>query len=84
MKQMKVYTVYWEDGTNVYKSTVPAWSKKEVERYIAGNGDIVKITESELQDIDCNYLANTLCQAGWGEMEIDVIIRTLQMCGLER
>lgn len=84
MKRFKVYTVYWEDGTNVYKSTIPAQSKKDIEDYVKGNGDIVKIKDSDLQDIDCNFLANTLIQNGWGEAEVDVITRTLEMCGLAR
>ena len=84
MKKLTVYNVYLEDSSNVYRVTVPAENKKAAEKYVEGNGDIVTTREAELQDIDLNYLANYLTAGGWGQMEIDVITRALQYCGLER
>ena len=84
MKKLTVYTVYTEDRDNMYKMTVPAESKKAAIDYVSGNGDLVAIKESSLQDIDLNCLAQTLMDAHWGRQEIDVITRALQFCGLER
>ena len=84
MKKLHVYTVYLEDGNNCFKVTVPAESEKEARNFVSGNGDIITVKDSPLQDIDCNYLADTLRRGGWGQMEIDVITRALFKCGLER
>lgn len=86
MKSLKVFDVYMEDGANVYKTTVPAESKKAAERYIESEygAEIVTTKDSPLQDIDINYLAETLNRNGWGKMEIEVITRTLILAGLER
>ncbi len=86
MKGVKVFDVYMEDGTNIYKTTVPAESKKAAERYIESEygAEIVATKDSPLQDIDINYLSETLSRNGWGKMEIEVITRTLVLAGLER
>lgn len=84
MKKLNVYTVYVDDGHDALKITVPAENKKDAERYIAGTGEVIAVKDSELQDIDLGYLADSLRRTGWGQMEIDVITRTLQRVGLER
>jgi len=84
MKKMTVYSVYMDDSYDTYKVTVPAESKKAAMKYVEGNGEVVAIKESELQDIDIECLATTLRNNGWGQMEVDVITRTLIQCGLER
>ena len=84
MKKLTVYNVYTEDRDNVYKMTIPAEDKKAALKYVEGNGDLVAIKEAELQDIDIDYLARYLKSGGYGQAEIDVITRTLQICGLER
>lgn len=84
MKNMNVYDMYMDDGHNTFKVTVPAFSKKDAKEYVQGNGEVVAIKPSELQDIDLNCLADTLKRSGWGQQEIDVITRALAQIGLER
>ena len=84
MKNMNVYDLYMDDGHNTFKVTVPAFSKKDAKEYVQGNGEVVAIKPSELQDIDLNCLADTLKRSGWGQQEIDVITRALAQIGEER
>lgn len=81
---MNVYDLHMDDGHNTFKVTVPAFSKKDAKEYVQGNGEVVAIKPSELQDIDLNCLANTLKRSEWGQQEIDVITRALAQIGLER
>ena len=84
MKKMNIYDMYMDDGHNTFKVTVPAFSKRDAKEYVQGNGEVVAIKPSELQDIDLNCLADTLKRSGWGQQEIDVITRALAQIGLER
>ena len=84
MKKFRIYSVYLDDGHDTMKITVPAESKAAAKRFVEGNGEIVAIKDSELQDINLGCLADTLARNGWGQMEIDVITRTLMMVGLDR
>lgn len=84
MKKMNIYDMYMDDGHNMFKVTVPAFSKKDAKEYVEGNGEVVAIKPSELQDIDLNCLADTLKRSGWGQQEVDVITRALAQIGLER
>lgn len=76
--------IYMDDGHSTFKVTVPAFSKKDAKEYVQGNGDVVAVKPSELQDIDLNCLADTLKRSGWGQQEIDIIVRALAQIGLER
>ena len=84
MKKMNIYDLYMDDGYSTFKVTVPATSVKSAKEYVQGNGDVVAVKSSELQDIDLNCLADTLKRAQWGQQEIDVITRALAQCGLAR
>lgn len=85
MKTFKVYDVYMDDGRDVFKVVIPAESKQAATKAVAGNGEVVKIRENTtVQNIDCNFLADTLRKDGWGDTEIQVITRTLAAVGLER
>lgn len=84
MKKMNIYNLYMDDGHSTFKVTVPAFSKKDAKEYVQGNGDVVAVKPSELQDIDLNCLADTLKRAQWGQQEIDAIVRALAQCGLAR
>lgn len=84
MRRMNVYDLYMDDRHSTFKVTVPAFSKKDAKEYVQGNGDVVAVKPSELQDIDLNCLADTLKRSGWGQQEIDVITRALAQIGLER
>lgn len=83
MKKMHVYTVYMDDG-DAFKVTIPAVSEAAAKEYVAGNGDVIAIKDAPIQDIDTVCLADTLRRGGWGQMEIDVITRTLAAVGLDR
>ena len=84
MRRMNVYDLYMDDGHSTFNVTVPAFSKKDAKEYVQGNGDVVAVKPSELQDIDLNCLADTLKRSGWGQQEIDIIVRALAQIGLER
>ena len=83
MKKLHVYTVYMDDG-DAFKVTILAESEAAAKEYVAGNGDVIAVKDAPLQDIDTRCLADTLRRSGWGQMEIDVITRTLAAVGLER
>ena len=78
MKKLNVYSVYLDDGKDVFRVTVPAASKKDAAEYVRGNGDVVAIKPADLQGIDLDALADTLKRAQWGQMEIDIITRALE------
>ncbi len=84
MKKLSVYDVYLECGQDVYKVTVPAENAKDAERYCEGNGDVIATKKASLQDIDLDFLEKVLRSARYGQAEIDVILRTLIRCGLDR
>lgn len=85
MKKFTVYNVYLDDGDNVYKIVVPAENEEEAVKYCQGNEEIVAVKKNDLDySIDTAALADYLRRGGWGKTEIDIITRTLEMCGLER
>ena len=84
MKKLHVYDVYLDDGRDVFKVTIPAENRAAAEKYTAGNGEVVAVRDCPLQDINLDFLADTLRKDGWGRMEIDVITRALDACGLCR
>lgn len=85
MKKFTVYNVYLDDGDNVYKIVVPAESEKEAAEYCEGNGEIIAVKKNDLDySIDTATLASYLLNGGWGKTEVDIITRTLAMCGLDR
>ena len=83
MKKLHVYPVYLADG-HASKVSLPAAREAAAREYVAGNGDVIAVKDAPLQDIDTGCLADTLRRSGWGQMEIDVITRTLAAVGLER
>lgn len=83
MKQWKVYKVYAEDFTDVYKIIVPAPSKKEAEDYVRRSSlDIIKTREVSDLKINTEFLGSHLRKGGFDEDGIDVICRLIQMVGL--
>lgn len=76
MKKLEVWKVYLEDSHDVYTVHVPAQSKKEAEDYVRGNGDIIKTVKVEVP-IDTGHLITALKANGFGEVEADVIYRTV-------
>ena len=85
MKKLKVYEVFINDRESAFKVNVPAASESEAKKYVEGNGEVVACRLSPvLQDIDLDYLYEILKNNCYGQAEIDVIIRTLEICGLGR
>lgn len=84
MKKLNVYNVYLDDNGDCLRITVPAESRKAAEDYCNGNGEVIATKMSDLQDINLDYLADTLRRCAWGQQVIDVITRTLDLCGLRR
>lgn len=83
MKKFTVYNVYLDDGDNVYKIVVPAENEEEAAKYCEGNGEVIAVKKNDYS-IDTAALADYLRRGGWGKTEVDVITRTLAMCGLDR
>ena len=78
MRKMKTFKVYLDDGKNVYKLYIPAFTRKDAEEYVAGNGDIVKIEDCTKEiPIELDTLAE-LVRGRYGEAESDIIIRCLR------
>lgn len=83
MKKWKVYKVYAEDCSDIYKIIVPSTSKKEAEDYVrCGNLEIIKTKEVSDFKINTNFLGSYLKKGEYNEDEIDVICRLIQTVGL--
>ena len=83
--KLKAWEVYMDDGQDAFKLYVPAENKKDVAQYVQGNGEIIAIRECKNPLgpdgeylIDTAFLMQTLRNAGFGKMERDLIIRTLE------
>lgn len=84
MKKMKVFKVYVDDGKAVFKILVPAFTKKDVENYVAGSGEIISVTETfdyplPLANERISFALKEQC---FGEPEIEIITRALSQLGL--
>ena len=82
MKKMNIYDLYMDDGHSTFKVTVPATSVKSAKEYVQGNGDVVAVKPSELQDIDLDCLADTLKRAQWGSKRLMLSLVRLHSAGL--
>ncbi len=52
MRKMKTFKIYLDDGKDVYKLYIPAFTRKDAEEYVSGNGDIIKIEDCTQE---CQY-----------------------------
>lgn len=78
MRKMKTFRVYLDDGKDVYKLYIPAFTRKDAEEYVSGNGDIIKIEDCTKEiPIEIDTLAG-LVRGRYGKAESDIIIRCLQ------
>lgn len=77
---MKKYMVYMDDGKNCFKIAVPAKNEKTAREYVKGNGEIIAVKDvTEEFPISAEKVAKALLSAHFGEIEIDLITRCLQM-----
>ena len=78
MKKFNTYKVILEAGEDVFKLHVPAPSRKEVEAYCKGNGEVVSVQDvTKDYPIDTSKLGADMLAAGWGQTEVDIVTRLL-------
>lgn len=82
-KRMKKYMVYLDDGELVYKLYVPSINEEAAKTYCEGNGDVVAVKDvTEEFKIASEHVSNALKNYGFGETEMELILRTLQITGI--
>ena len=75
---MKKYLAYMDDGHNCFKLAIPADSVKAAKKYVAGNGEVIKVSDvTEEYPISLEKVGQALFAAGFGEYEVDFITRAL-------
>lgn len=75
---MKKYMVYMDDGRDCFKVAIPAVSEKAAVKYVQGNGEVIAVKNiTEEYPISVDAVADALKRAGFGEVEMMLIIRTL-------
>ena len=81
---MKKYVVYLECGEDdITKVVVPAESKKKAEKFCEGNGTVITVKDvTEKYPIFADSVVTALQNAGFSEVECDIIARTLQITGI--
>lgn len=79
----KHFTVYLDDGKDVFKAHIPAENEKKAREYVQGNGDVIAVKRGERtasDPISRQCIADALVKAQFGGMEIDLILRALSDC----
>ena len=75
---MKKYMVYMDDGKDCFKLAIPAKNEEAARDYVSGNGEIIAVKDvTEDYPISADYISKALEKDGFGEFEIDFIIRAL-------
>lgn len=75
---MKKYMVYIDDGDLLFKAAIPAENEKEARKYAEGNGEIVAVKDvTDDYPISVDKVAQALKVASFGQIEIDLITRSL-------
>lgn len=83
--KMKKYMVYLDDGKDCYKLAVPAKDEDAAKKYIRGNGEVVAIKDITNDcPISAEKVGQALYNAGFGDIEMDLITRTLQQVGIAK
>ena len=81
--KLKKYMVYLCDGQDCFGVAVPAKSKAKAEEYVSGNGEIIAVKEvSDDYPISIDKVVDALRRANFGQIEIDLIARTLRLTDL--
>lgn len=75
-QKIKAYEVVVKDGEIAFVLTIPARTKKEAEKYCAGNGEILLTREIKLP-INTDVIHDELSHR-FGKQELDIIIRILE------
>lgn len=77
---MKKYMVYLDDGSyyGVYKLAIPAKSEKQAREEVKGNGEVVAVKDITNDfPISLSKVREALERSNFGNVEIDLIVRTL-------
>lgn len=76
---LKKYMVYMDDGRDCFKVAVPAKNEKEARNYVNGNGEVVAVKDITKDFFISNdKVWKALKQAGFGDIETNLITRTLK------
>lgn len=70
-----------DDGRNCFKLAIPAEDEASARKYATGNGEIIAVKDVTGEypiSLDCVSDALKVC--GFGQTEIDLILRTLSFC----
>ena len=75
---MKKFMVYFEDGQTCYKAAIPAKSEKAAREFVRGNGEVISVKDITKDFPISSYkVEDALRRAQFGQIEIDLILRTL-------
>lgn len=81
--QLRKFMVYMDDGEHCFKCAIPAENEEKAREYVKGNGEIIAV-----KDVTADYpiyldcVADALKMRGFGQIEMDLILRTLNTCGI--
>lgn len=88
--KMNVYVVYVDDGTNCWKTYIPAESEEDVKKYVEGIGEVISIRladskRGEITKINTSRLIDSFRNSNtvFTEDEINLITRIIFATGLE-
>lgn len=71
MSMLKIWEVIVDDGTDVFKTSICATSKRELRDVWGGNGEFLKITDvTEKYPISVDEVKAALEKSGFGKNEI--------------
>ena len=71
MSMLKIWEVIVDDGTDVFKTSICATSKRELRDVWGGNGEFLKITDvTEKYPISVDEVKSALEKSGFGKNEI--------------
>lgn len=83
MTRLNTYSVYIDDGENVYKIATPGESEEQAAQYWKGNGEVIAV--KELNKIICTTeIWDALENAGYDHEYCDLVTRALNMVGIAR
>lgn len=85
MKMWKKYMVYLDDGRGAVRVAVPAPDEQTAKAFVEGNGEVVAVRDvSDAYEIDLDRVASALARAGFSDVSIDYVVRTLEITGLAK
>lgn len=83
LDDLKVYALVLDtgndsdDGSEIYRVHVPAFSEEEAIDYVSGNGEVIVVRDMGKGFIDVDKVVKALVASGFGTTECNVISRIL-------